>query len=203
MENEWGEGPASRCVGTVWRSTADDTTRSEAGYCGKMLRRERVRKPEGEICPAIRRRATDRGGSRRVFLLWRVVSCGDAALGWRTKLHLDSGEPSTTAIGPPHLGQDQRSLGLAVEACCSVCGVPPSSWKESGKVVDRLRLARKQKLRMRTKPSGSRCNRKRRKNSSRDRVINFCSLLWAESRQRKVTFPSANETRRWLEMATR
>jgi integrase len=68
-----------------------------------------------------------------------------------------------------------------VEASCSVCGAPPSSWKQSGKVVARLRLARKPKLRMRTKPSGSRCNRKRRKNSSRDRVINFCSLLWAES----------------------
>src|SRR5258706_14573299 len=104
MENEWGEGPASRCVGTVWRSTADDTTRSEAGYCGKMLRRERVRKPEGEICPAIRRRATDRGGSRRVFLLWRVVSCGDAALRWRTKLHLDSGEPLDDRHRPTTLG---------------------------------------------------------------------------------------------------
>jgi hypothetical protein len=51
---------------------------------------------------------------------------------------------------------------------------------------------------MRTKPSGSRCSRKQRKNSSSDRVSNFCSLLWAESRQRNVTFPSANETRRWL-----
>src|SRR5467141_5062916 len=110
---------------------------------------------------------------------------------------------STIIIGPPHLGQDQRSLGPAVEAFCWVCGVPPSSWKESGKVVARLRLARMPKLRMRTKPSGSRCNRKRRKNSSRDRVINFCSLLWAESRQRNVTFPSASEISRWLEMATR
>jgi hypothetical protein len=34
-------------------------------------------------------------------------------------------------------------------------------------------------------------------------VSNFCSLLCAESRQRNVTFPSANETRRWLEIATR
>ena len=42
---------------------------------------------------------------------------------------------------------------------------------------------------MRTKPSGSRCSRKRRKNSSSDRVSSFCSLLWAESRQRKVTLP--------------
>ncbi len=43
----------------------------------------------------------------------------------------------------------------------------------------------------------------RRKNSSRDRDSNFCSLLWAESRQRNVTWPLANATRRWLEMATR
>jgi len=33
--------------------------------------------------------------------------------------------------------------------------------------------------------------------------MSFCSLLCAESRQRKVTLSSVNETRRWLEMATR
>jgi len=33
---------------------AANTTRSEGGYCGKMSRRECVRKPEGEICSAIR-----------------------------------------------------------------------------------------------------------------------------------------------------
>jgi hypothetical protein len=54
MQIEWGEGPVSRCVGTVRRSTADDTARSQAGYCGKMSRRECVRKPEEEICSAIR-----------------------------------------------------------------------------------------------------------------------------------------------------
>src|SRR5258708_21119469 len=73
MEIEWSEGPASRCVGTVRRSTADDTRRSEAGYCGKMLRRECVRKPVEEICSAITRRATDRGEARTVFLLWREI----------------------------------------------------------------------------------------------------------------------------------
>src|SRR6266853_6045828 len=146
----------------------------------------------------------------------RYGARGKTLSNWRESLHAaavtNGGERSwisaavslsTTIIGPPHLGQDQTSLGPAVAASCSVCGAPPSSWKQSGKVVARLRLARKPKLRMRTKPSGSRCNRKRRKNSSRDRVINFCSLLCAESRQRNVTFPSANETRRWLEMATR
>jgi hypothetical protein len=44
---------------------------------------------------------------------------------------------------------------------------------------------------------------KRRRNSSRDKVINGCSLLWAESRQRKVTLWSTKEISRWLEMATR
>jgi hypothetical protein len=38
--------------------------------------------------------------------------------------------------------------------------------------------------RMRTKPLGSRVNRKRRRNSSRDKVIHLCGLLSAESRQR-------------------
>src|SRR5271155_2615974 len=110
---------------------------------------------------------------------------------------------SMTLIGPPQLGQNQRSLGAAVEACCSTCGAASSSWKQSGKVAARLRLARKPKLRMRTKPLGSRCNRKRRKNSSTGRGSSFCSLWWAESRQRNETVPSANETRRWLEIATR
>src|SRR5258708_4173263 len=49
---------------------------------------------------------------------------------------------------------------------------------------------------MRTKPWGSRCNRKRRKNSSSEKGMSFWSLLWAESRQRNVTLPSATETRR-------
>ena len=32
MQIEWSEGPASRCVGSVRWSTADDTTRWETGY---------------------------------------------------------------------------------------------------------------------------------------------------------------------------
>jgi hypothetical protein len=37
----------------------------------------------------------------------------------------------------------------------------------------------KPKFRMRTKPSGSTCSRKRCRKSSSDRVISFCWLLWA------------------------
>src|SRR6267142_2854276 len=114
----------------------------------------------------------------------------NASSNWRESLHAAAlatgGERSwisaavslsTIIIGPPHLGQDQRSLGPEVETSWSVGGAALSSWKQSGKVVARLRLARKPKFRMRTKPSGSRCNRKRRKNSSSDRGSNFCSLL--------------------------
>ena len=114
---------------------------------------------------------------------------------------------SMTFIGPPHLGQCQRSGSSSVEeaCCCSACGCcsEPNNCKQSGRSAARLRLAKKPKLRMRTKPLGSRCNRKRRRNSSIGKVMSFCSLSLAESRQRKVTFPSVNETRRWLEMATR
>ena len=113
---------------------------------------------------------------------------------------------STTIMGAPHLGQSQRGDGcLAAETAGSICdcGTRPSNCRQSGSRVERRRLARKPKLRMRTKPLGSRCSRKRDKNSSSDKVISFCSLLWTESRQRKVTFWSAEETSRWLEMATR
>jgi hypothetical protein len=91
MEIEWSEGPVSRCVGTVRRSTADDTRRSEAGYCGKMSRRECVRKPEEEICSAIRQQGTERAATRERFELEKVVSWRSGDHRWRTKLHLGSG----------------------------------------------------------------------------------------------------------------
>ena len=56
---------------------------------------------------------------------------------------------------------------------------------------------------MRTNPLGSRWSRNRRRNSSSDKVINFCWLLSAESRQQNVTSWLAKETSRWFEMATR
>jgi hypothetical protein len=60
-------------------------------------------------------------------------------------------------------------LPAAVAAEISV-----ASWskrKQSGKSIARCRLARKPKLRMRTKPRGSRCRRKPRRNSSTGRVM--------------------------------
>ena len=49
-----------------------------------------------------------------------------------------------TSIGPPHLGQSQASLEVAVTFGVA-CGTEPSNGKQSGKVVARLRLARKPK----------------------------------------------------------
>jgi hypothetical protein len=54
----------------------------------------------------------------------------------------------------------------------------------------------KPKFRMRTKPCGRMCSKKRHRNSWTDRGKNFCLLWSAESRQRKVTWPSTKETRR-------
>src|SRR5215470_19470572 len=65
---------------------------------------------------------------------------------------------STTVIGPPHWGQRHRGWVVgAVEGSDWACG--GTAWraaKQSGKTVARLRLARKPKWRMRTKPLGSR-----------------------------------------------
>ena len=77
------------------------------------------------------------------------------------------------------------------------------SRKQSGSSVARRRLARKPKLRMRTKPHGSRCSRKRRRNSSTGRCIRRFLLPCAESLQRKVTLPSASAMSLLLEMPTR
>src|SRR5712691_11518928 len=203
MQIQWWEGAASSCAEAVPQSATRDGMSPEAGRMRKRILKSVVEELERR---SVARQGTEVGsGSKHAKdSNWReplhaaAVSTGGERSWISAAVSL-----STTIIGLPHLGQDQRSLGPAVEISCSVGGVAPSSWKQSGKVVARLRLARKPKLRMRTKPSGSRCNRKRRKNSSRDRVINFCSLLWAESRQRNVTVPSANETSRWLEMATR
>src|SRR5690348_2635818 len=108
-------------------------------------------------------------------------------------------------MGPPQLGQRPRELdSWGVDVSVSIWdGTALSIAKHSGRSLALWRLARKPKLRMRTKLLGSRCRRKRRRNSSSDKLTNFCSLLWAESRQRKVTWLSAKATNRWLEMATR
>lgn len=94
---------------------------------------------------------------------------------------------SRTIIGPPHWGQDHKEIeGSRVAGLSSPSGAGPAvagrsggcpaNWKQRGKRAARRRGARKPKWRMRTKPGGSTCSRKRRKNSSTGRVIRRCSL---------------------------
>src|SRR5450631_2932471 len=107
---------------------------------------------------------------------------------------------------PPQTGQFQSEWFLSVDVDAGgavFCSDPPSSCRHSGNRVARLRLARNPKLRMRTKPGGSRWSRKRRRNSSTDRVMSRFLLPCAESRQRKVTLPSERAISLELEMATR
>jgi hypothetical protein len=81
-----------KCAGTVRRSTSDHTARPEGGWCEKMSRSDPPRKPEEEVCSAIRRTTTERGEAREVFWMCRVVSCGSGDQRWSTKLYLGSSE---------------------------------------------------------------------------------------------------------------
>src|SRR5216117_3680874 len=76
-------------------------------------------------------------------------------------------------------------MGSAGEAVCAAGGGDCWSNREQrGRSAARLRFARNPKLRMRIKPRGSRCRRKRRRNSSTGRVTSrFHVLAAAEERQ--------------------
>ena len=54
MGIECREGVASRCAGTVERSTVDHAARPEGGFCREMLQGETLRKLEEQICSVIR-----------------------------------------------------------------------------------------------------------------------------------------------------
>ena len=153
---------------------------------------------------SVPRQGTEVGsGWKNTFELESVASCRSGDHRWRTKLDFSSGESFDDHHRPTTLGARAKIArpgggGLLQGLRCPAeqleakwQGGGPFAVGQDAEVADAHETFREQ------------VNRKRRKNSSRDRVINFCSLLWAESRQRKVTFPSANEISRWLEMATR
>ena len=98
---------------------------------------------------------------------------------------------STTCMVPLqswHFGSGvARGSSGNEDAGADRCSELRSSLKQSGSSVARCRLARKPKLRMRTKPRGSRCRRKRWRNSSTGRLMTRFLLPCAESRQRKLT----------------
>ena len=115
---------------------------------------------------------------------------------------------SSNCIGPPQSGHRHSPSYLMpgrVRASGRPCG-GGSAWmsrRHTGSSTERWRVLRIPKCRIRTKPLGSTCKRKRRRNSSSGRLICRFLFLCAESRHRKATLPSASEINRWFEIATR
>ena len=152
---------------------------------------------KGSLFPAIRHTMTERAPARVDVEMWRVVhgsygmgSGSDRRRSWAAVTR------SMILIGPPHRGQLQTpgagsgaGTGSTLDPSGAALGSigAPSNWKQTGNNPARRRLARKPKWRMRTKPFGSRCSRKRRRNSSTGRVMRRFLFLCAESRQRNVT----------------
>src|SRR5712692_5728774 len=80
--------------GATPQSAEGSTDRGETSGSARWPRIESMTKWEEEICSATRRSTTDRAEARRVFALWRVVSCGSSGQdGRRTKVNLGGGEP--------------------------------------------------------------------------------------------------------------
>ena len=107
MQIQWGEGEVSRCAGGVRRSAEDNTARRGVGRSAKLSLTESGEKREEEICSVARRRGTERGEARKVFVLWTAVSCGSHDQGGRrTKLDLGS----CKSLDDPHR---RTTLGTA------------------------------------------------------------------------------------------
>ncbi len=141
----------------------------------------------------------EHGASSRLKL--RVHAAHRSEFGGERRSSCAGVSRSMTCIGPPQSGHFGRLCDRGAWVVGSVALL--RSLKQSGSSVARCRLARKPKLRMRTKPRGSRCRRKRRRNSSTGRLIRRFLLPWAESLQRKLTLPSERATSLLLEMPTR
>jgi hypothetical protein len=91
MQIQWWEGEVSRCAGAERRSAEDNTASWGGGGSAKAPARERVEKWKEENCSAAKRRGTERGEARKVFVLWTAVSCGNRDQDrWRTELDLGS-----------------------------------------------------------------------------------------------------------------
>jgi hypothetical protein len=107
---------------------------------------------------------------------------------------------STIIMAPPHRGQvptagaggSAEDRLLRADGLGRGCEQLEAERQESGP----LAVGEKPEVSNANKARGSRWSRKRRRNSSTGRVSRRFLFLWAESRQRKVTLPSANETSR-------
>ena len=89
---------------------------------------------------------------------------------------------STTIIDPPQIGQvepDELLSGMVGGERAREPELSAIRRRHSGNRADRRRFANNPKKRMRTKPRGKTCSRKRRRNSSAARVINRLLFPWA------------------------
>jgi len=86
-----------------------------------------------------------------------------------------------TAMGPPQWGHSQPgwSSGFVGFDIWSDWALAPINSLHSGNNAALRRFAMYPKKRMRTKPWGRTCNKKRRRNSSTDTVISFSKFPWA------------------------
>jgi hypothetical protein len=112
MGIECRQGLALGCAGAVERSPVDHSASRERVFCEKMWQNEAPRKPEEQICSAIRRTTTDRGEARGILLMEKVVSCGSGDQRWRAKLYLGSGEPLDDHHRSSTLGAEPKISGV-------------------------------------------------------------------------------------------
>ena len=108
----------SRCAGAVGRSAEGSTERPETGKSAKLSLTEDVEKREEEICSRTRRRGTERGEARKVFVLWTAVSCGSRdQYRWRTELDLGSSQSLDDHHRPTTVGTAPKRAGLLGSRC--------------------------------------------------------------------------------------
>src|SRR5256885_10849217 len=125
MQIQWREGAVYRWAGALRESTGAS---AEGKKRDVSVKGRRSRRRDDTVCGTARRRKSERADARKGFVLERVVSCGssDESGGERRWISV-AVSLSMTIIGPPHLGQSQRSLEfLLSDMSCSVWGAAPS-----------------------------------------------------------------------------
>src|SRR5260370_5227948 len=131
MKIQWWEGEALSCAEAVLQSATGDCMRPEAGRMRKRIVSSVVE--ELEKGRPFRGKAQRYGASGKTLSNWREsLQAAAVTNGGERSWISEAVSLSMTIIGPPHLGQDQRSLGSAGEGSCSGFGAPPITWTERG-----------------------------------------------------------------------
>jgi hypothetical protein len=116
---KWCEGAAPNCAEAVPQSATRDCMSRKLAAAKKD---REVRGQEVGKADSFRGKTQRYGAGRNTFSNWRTsLHAAAVSTGGERSWISAAVSLSTTVIGPPHLGQDQRSLGRAVEAACSVC----------------------------------------------------------------------------------